>query len=70
MEKIRYLRNKEKRHAEKMERVQNEEFHKQILGTLEEDFNHNFVDPLKDWTGGILYCAVSWIGPIFTIFPI
>ena len=51
MDQIRYLRNKEKRHAEKMERVQNEELHQQILGTLEDDFNHNFVDPLKDWTG-------------------
>jgi hypothetical protein len=59
MEKIRYLRNKEKRHAEKKERAQNEELQKQILGTLEEDFNHNFVDPLKDWTG---YCTelIAW----------
>jgi hypothetical protein len=51
MNEIRYLRYKEKRHAEKKERVQSDELRKQLLDTLEVDFNHNFVDPLKDWTG-------------------
>jgi hypothetical protein len=54
MEQLRYLRYKEKRHTERKERVQEEVVRKHVFDTLEDDFNHNFVDPLKDWTGFML----------------